>query len=364
MQRFVREIEAYREHEILNDFNRTAVFVISKMVQQDTFRLLLHLHEALDEIDLSLAHDEKLHSCLRTWRERLGRWRKDLLSLRASIGYICKVIDGLLEHPSPETPLKEKGRAEQLKCDLTTLRGVELKDLGSQLDDVQKRVESSFQLLMSTMSIVESHKAIKEAETVSKLTSLAFFFIPLTFVASIFGMNIVVSMCRAASSTHANRPGIRQQCQGLDLGCALSFGNFNGLHLPLLDRYHRYRAGCANVLSELESQTCRGRNRCESLSTGGILSLQSTSFLVGGSHWCIPFRCRRWTMEIVYFVTVCWYQSRHILCHICPFNRGSTYRILLRVPIACLGSWVNGKAIAAPYSLHTSEFVHSISLRS
>jgi hypothetical protein len=40
---------------------------------------------------------------------------------------------------------------------------------------------------------VESQKAIVQAETVSKLTGLAFFFIPLTLAASLFGMNIVVS---------------------------------------------------------------------------------------------------------------------------------------------------------------------------
>lgn len=43
------------------------------------------------------------------------------------------------------------------------------------------------------MSMVESQKAIAKAETVSKLTALAFFFIPLSFIASPFGVNFVVS---------------------------------------------------------------------------------------------------------------------------------------------------------------------------
>ena len=46
---------------------------------------------------------------------------------------------------------------------------------------------------MSSMSIVESERAIAEAEVVSKLTHLALFFIPLSLVAGLFGMNINVS---------------------------------------------------------------------------------------------------------------------------------------------------------------------------
>jgi hypothetical protein len=45
----------------------------------------------------------------------------------------------------------------------------------------------------TTIGIVESEVAIKEAKEVSKLTELAFFFIPLTFVAGVCGMNIAVS---------------------------------------------------------------------------------------------------------------------------------------------------------------------------
>ena len=46
---------------------------------------------------------------------------------------------------------------------------------------------------MSTMAIVESQKAIAQAETITKLTNLAFFFILLTLTASIVGMKMTVS---------------------------------------------------------------------------------------------------------------------------------------------------------------------------
>ncbi|KAK6522469.1 hypothetical protein TWF281_003030 [Arthrobotrys megalospora] len=62
--------------------------------------------------------------------------------------------------------------------------------LSSAVDRASKRVDSDHQALMSSISIVESERAIAEAEVVSKLTQLAFFFIPLSLVAAVFGMNI------------------------------------------------------------------------------------------------------------------------------------------------------------------------------
>jgi len=42
---------------------------------------------------------------------------------------------------------------------------------------------------MNRASLEESRRAIEQAEKVKRLTLLAFFFVPLSFTASIFGMN-------------------------------------------------------------------------------------------------------------------------------------------------------------------------------
>ncbi|KAH6658960.1 hypothetical protein BKA67DRAFT_2412 [Truncatella angustata] len=60
------------------------------------------------------------------------------------------------------------------------------------LDSTKNRLDNFSQTLMATMSIIESQRGIREAESVGKLTELAFFFIPITFIASLFGMNVVV----------------------------------------------------------------------------------------------------------------------------------------------------------------------------
>lgn len=46
------------------------------------------------------------------------------------------------------------------------------------------------QLLMSSISVVDAEMSIHQAESAKKLTLLAFFFIPGSFVTGLFGMNV------------------------------------------------------------------------------------------------------------------------------------------------------------------------------
>ncbi|KAK2768253.1 hypothetical protein FQN54_000105 [Arachnomyces sp. PD_36] len=65
------------------------------------------------------------------------------------------------------------------------------------IDEVQerfantiKRLEETTAVLTGNLQFVESHRGISEAENVTRLTELAFFFIPLSFAASAFSMQI------------------------------------------------------------------------------------------------------------------------------------------------------------------------------
>ncbi|KAB5578903.1 hypothetical protein GE09DRAFT_1215039 [Coniochaeta sp. 2T2.1] len=53
-----------------------------------------------------------------------------------------------------------------------------------------ERCQEVQQSLRAEMSLLESKRGIEEAESVSRLTELAFIFIPVTFVASLFSMQI------------------------------------------------------------------------------------------------------------------------------------------------------------------------------
>jgi Mg2+ and Co2+ transporter CorA len=76
--------------------------------------------------------------------------------------------------------------------------------INKQARELEKFLMDSFQLLMSSISVVETQRAadqaklsmqqaklsMEQADRTAKLTQLAFVYIPLSFVTSVFGMNI------------------------------------------------------------------------------------------------------------------------------------------------------------------------------
>jgi hypothetical protein len=55
---------------------------------------------------------------------------------------------------------------------------------------ISDRYKEAVVILMNTMAIAESREGIVQAKKVSRLTSLAFIFVPLSFTTSFFGMNV------------------------------------------------------------------------------------------------------------------------------------------------------------------------------
>ncbi|KAF2811968.1 uncharacterized protein BDZ99DRAFT_569903 [Mytilinidion resinicola] len=66
----------------------------------------------------------------------------------------------------------------------------DFKHLLAQAEELHIRCNDAITLLLSSVSISESKKAIEQAKRVGKLTFLAFIFVPLSFTTSFFGMNV------------------------------------------------------------------------------------------------------------------------------------------------------------------------------
>ncbi|KAI5844931.1 hypothetical protein BZA05DRAFT_438756 [Tricharina praecox] len=139
--------------------------------------ILWKMGRALDGIDASLSDHFVVSRRLPEWRRLWCNWRGLLADLESTAQRTTSLIDTLAIGP-------ESGYDElrQLKIGLAACE----KDRKR----LERRVESSFQALMSTMSIIESRNAVSQGESISKLTELAFIFIPLSFATSFFGMEI------------------------------------------------------------------------------------------------------------------------------------------------------------------------------
>ena len=87
--------------------------------------------------------------------------------------------------PRPAEQKLARKTAQQAQALLQDYEG-----LLKRTETLSNTCKSRLQILMSRAGIVESNKAIEQAKVVTKLTRLAFVFIPLGFVSSFFGMNL------------------------------------------------------------------------------------------------------------------------------------------------------------------------------
>lgn len=158
----------------------------------DELDVLDELDECIGRIDRDTANDDILRNDLRTWRHFMARWRPYLHEKYEAEQGLIDLIEQAKIEPSRSKPLNVRWLHEE-SVRMKFFRVVD--DLRARRRMVLEHCESTFTMLMTTMSLIESEKAIREAEEVTKLTQLAFFFIPLTFVAGIFGMNLAVCTC-------------------------------------------------------------------------------------------------------------------------------------------------------------------------
>lgn len=142
-------------HFMINDWN-------SVLREMDKF---------LDEVDTLMSDNNTLQKQLVTWRVVLGSWRKGLVDDSEKIRTTLAVVE---QH------------------DLKKFKPL-FKETLTHVEGLKERTERTFGALMSSMAIVESQRAISQAESISRLTELAFFFIPLGFATSTFGMQLQVS---------------------------------------------------------------------------------------------------------------------------------------------------------------------------
>ena len=152
-----------------------------EIVHSDTMNILRHMESSLREIGQHILDDSLIQQRLIRWRHLIERFGTELQHLEDSLRSFAVFINssGPSHTVKTENPERHSSPIEKI-----------LEDSVSQIKSVRQMTTRSHKSLMANMSIVESKRGIAEAESVTKLTELAFFFIPLTFSASIFSMQV------------------------------------------------------------------------------------------------------------------------------------------------------------------------------
>ncbi|KAF2164101.1 hypothetical protein M409DRAFT_25448 [Zasmidium cellare ATCC 36951] len=147
------------------------VLALLEVVRLDSIAFFDSLDTCLKEISEDSIDDYLMTRRLADWRQLLN----DFESKAAEIGQsLHEFIDFAFNDPNDRP-----ARVEEI-----------IEELDSRTQRFSQRIEKAYAALRAEMGLFESRRSIAEAETVTKLTELAFVFIPLTFCCGLFSMQV------------------------------------------------------------------------------------------------------------------------------------------------------------------------------
>lgn len=151
---------------------------LSLVIERDILNVLSLMDQALKNLALDLLDDLKLRNHLVHWRQVLARFEIELAEIDDSLRKLPEYLERIGKSADKwpwSIAIGSEPDFQACHVEISKLR--------------HKSVKSS-KSLMAAISTMKSKRAIAEAESVTRLTELAFFFIPLTFSASIFSMQV------------------------------------------------------------------------------------------------------------------------------------------------------------------------------
>ena len=155
------------------DLQAEPFLTLLRLVESDTKVFFKSLECTLDDI----SHDS-LDDFLMT--RRLSEWRKLLSEFEIQVPAVGRRLASFVEF------VFQPGSGRELPSEVKRI----MQSLDDDIARVKVRLDEAYTGLRADMQFTESRRSINEAKTVTRLTELAFIFVPLSFCASLFSMSI------------------------------------------------------------------------------------------------------------------------------------------------------------------------------
>ncbi|PKX95433.1 uncharacterized protein P174DRAFT_449850 [Aspergillus novofumigatus IBT 16806] len=183
LQEELNETRSTRQamHDIAGD-NAAPVHVLHilfQIIRQDTTTLLGVLNQILNDMEVDILDDTKMEDRLALWRELISKAERELLELKTSTKSFVAFFG--FTFPADTSAATSENKPGIIR---------NVADLFQEIDQMLTRLRHASTSLTSTMGLLDSRRSIDEAHAVTRLTELAFLFIPLSFSSSIFGMQV------------------------------------------------------------------------------------------------------------------------------------------------------------------------------
>jgi hypothetical protein len=152
--------------------------VLFRFIHDDTQSVTDIVRDSLQRIRRDTLDEDVMQQRVTFWRQLFHQLNSSLAEVDQQLRAFTHFTQGLAA-PYP-------GSSQHVELPSEKLAGDTRQTLRSCIDLLEK----SSMALLTEMQIVDSRRSIAEAESISKLTELAFVFIPLSFVASLFSMEV------------------------------------------------------------------------------------------------------------------------------------------------------------------------------
>lgn len=237
-----------------------AATTLAQISLDDLWRLLAEMRLTLDHIDADMATDVHLHlaEVVGITMQKDLSWARDTTrELREYVAQLTQAFSTLCPPDPQHAQNGEDGCANEHQ-DLVA----EMAALAKEVKSLQARVESTLQLLLTSIGLAQSALVIKQTSGINKLTELAFIFIPLSFITSVFSMQV--------AEMTTNPPGIWIWGVTLAVVFVVTYGVRIFLRSPTVRR-----AGIlvrATIMNRFSSgSSASSSNRLNSLSARAVL---------------------------------------------------------------------------------------------
>ena len=214
--------------------NSLAMRIHLTIVSRDTHDALSRMRHLLDDLEVGMTIDSVLQSNVSRWRAMLNKMLDMLDDMTQELR---DVLDGFNAPHPPGTwsshlswtslaeDLQEAWEKPALYLNPTplsesdsTLINALLKPLFVAIDGTTRRTQRAASTMQSTVALLESKRGIAEAESVTKLTELAFFFIPISVTATFFSMPVNVRSLGPFPLLHFDFPSGRAERNLIGMG--------------------------------------------------------------------------------------------------------------------------------------------------
>lgn len=157
---------------------------IFHIIKQDTLTFLRRLsYYGLDEMETGILEETKMEDRLSDWIQAISYAQREISEMQVSMEPFVQFCVSM-DSPAIESNSSESHSTTEPKV----LR--EFQQLSEVMTKMSDRLQRTSTLLTSNLGLLESRRSINEAQAVSRLTELAFIFVPLSFASSIFGMQV------------------------------------------------------------------------------------------------------------------------------------------------------------------------------